>query len=108
MKLQPFKAGGFEVSCRSLDLEKIAGAMEGRRRFGVRAKPDEVDHMNVQKAASRAKRRVRYLTKNMGASHLVTFTRRENEQGGFWSPDDWAKAWDKFRRTLERYRPDFL
>jgi hypothetical protein len=107
VKLQPFKAGGFEVVCRSLDLEKIGSTMEGNRRYGKREAPEEPDRENVVKAAQRAKRKVRYLTKNMGATHLVTFTRREVEASGFWSPDDWAKAWDKFRRTLERYRPGF-
>jgi hypothetical protein len=106
-KLQTFAAGGFEVTCRSLDLEKIGAAMECRRRFGKRDKPETIDQENIRKAASRAKRRVRHLTKNMGATHLVTFTRRELEQTGYWSPDDWAKAWDKFRRMLERYRPGF-
>jgi hypothetical protein len=43
----------------------------------------------------------------MGASHLVTFTRRELATMGFWTPEDWAAAWDKFRRMLERYRPGF-
>lgn len=107
VKLQPFKAGGWELSCRSLDLPKIGAMMQGNRRFGVREKPDTVDQDNIRKAAQRAKRQVRLLTKNMGASHLVTFTRREVEASGFWSPDDWAKAWDKFRRMLERYRPGF-
>ena len=34
VKIQPFKAGGYELSCRSLDLEKIGAAMVGGRRFG--------------------------------------------------------------------------
>ena len=82
VKIQPFKAGGYELSCRSLDLEKIGAAMVGERRFGKRERPEVPDSINVQKAAARAKRRVRHLTKNMGASHLVTFTRRETEAGG--------------------------
>lgn len=107
VKLQPFKAGGFELSCRSLDLEKIGAAMAGVRRFGKRERPEVPDALNLQKAASRAKRRVRHLTKNMGASHLVTFTRREAEISGYWTPDDWGKAWDRLRRLLVKAKGEF-
>lgn len=131
VKLQPFKAGGFELSCRSLDLEKIGAAMAGVRRFGKRDRPEVPDALNVQKAASRAKRRVRHLTKNMGATHLVTFNKQEgpnvknwkasdwdnwlnggreaweNDHGAFWSPDDWGKAWDRLRRLLVKAKGEF-
>lgn len=130
-KLQPFKAGGWELTCRSLDLQKIGATMEGRRRFGKRERPESVDRENILKAAQRAKRKVRYLTKNMGASHLVTFNRQEGpntrnwrasdwenwrnggreaweaEHGPFWSPEDWGKAWDKLRRMIVRVKGEF-
>lgn len=106
-KVQPFEAGGFELVCRSLDLPKIGAMMEGVRRIGPRVKPAALDQDNIRKAAQRAKRKVRLLTKNMGASHLVTFTRREFEGSGFWTPEDWSKAWDRFRRLIERWRPGF-
>jgi hypothetical protein len=40
VKLQPFEAGGFELSCRSLDLERIGAAMKTstRQRKGQSAK----------------------------------------------------------------------
>lgn len=130
-KIQTFKAGGFELSCRSLDLEKIGAAMQGRRRYGKREAPEYQDRDNIMKAAVRAKRRVRLLTKNMGASHLVTFNKQEgpnvknwkssdwdnwhnggreaweNDHGAFWSPDDWGKAWDRFRRLIIKAEGDF-
>jgi hypothetical protein len=87
---------------RLLDLEKIGRAMDGNRRFGKREAPDVADWDHVQKAAARAKRKVRLLVKNMGATNLVTLTRRETVEGGYWLPDEWAKAWDRFRRNVER------
>lgn len=107
VKLQPFEAGGFELSCRSLDLEKIGAAMMGRRRVGKRERPEVVDAENVQKAAQRAKRKVRHLTRNMGASHLVTFTRRETEATGYATPEQWGEYWDKLRRLIVRAKGDF-
>lgn len=106
-KVQSFKVGGYELSVRSLELEKIGRAIEGVRRIGKREKPDSIDLENVRKAAQRAKRRVRYLTKNMAASHLVTFTRRETEAGGFWAAEEWVKAWDKLRRLIVKAKGEF-
>lgn len=130
-KIQAFEAGGFELTCRSLDLEKIGAAMQGRRRYGKREAPEYIDRDNIMKAAVRAKRRVRLLTKNMGASHLVTFTKQEgpntqswkvadwdnwrnggreaweNDHGSFWSPEDWGKAWDRMRRMLVKVKGEF-
>lgn len=107
LKVQPFATGGYEATVRLLDLEKIGSAMDGNRRFGKREAPEEQDLSNVQKAASRAKRKVRHLVKNMGATNLVTLTRRETADMAFWTPEDWAKAWDRTRRSLERIIGDF-
>ena len=106
-KVQRFKAGGYELTCRSLDLEKISNMMQGHRRFGKREKPETLDHDNIQKSGQRAKRRVRLLTKNMGATHLVTFTRRETLETGFATPEQWGKDWDRLRRMLVRVKGEF-
>ena len=106
-KLQRFEAGGYELTCRSLDLEKISGSMEGKRRFGKRDDPGEVDPDMARKAAARAKPKVRKYVKNMGASHLVTFTIRETEETGYTTPDQWAAYWDRFRRMVARVKGDF-
>ena len=102
LKIQPFKSGGYEATIRLIDLEKIASAMDGNRRFGKREAPETQDYGHAQKAAARAKRKVRHLVKNMGATNLVTLTRRETPETGYWTPEDWAKAWDRLRRNLER------
>jgi len=109
LKIQPFKVGGYEASVRCLDLHKIGNAMEFGGRRGKREAPSEVDPLNMEKAAARAKRRVRYLTKNMGASHLVTFSRREKEEerDTWFTPEDWAKAWDKLRRMIVKVKGEF-
>lgn len=130
-KIQPFKAGGWELTCRSLDLTKIGRAMEANRRTGKREKPEAIDPLNQVKAAQRAKRKVRLLTKNMGATHLVTLNRQEGpntsrwkesdwanwenggregwelEHGAFWNPEDWSKAWDRLRRLLVKVKGEF-
>lgn len=107
LKIQPFAAGGYEASVRMLDIKKIGDAMNGNRRVGKREVPEEIDQEHVHKAACRAKRRVRQLVKNMGATNLVTLTKREIDLEASWSPDDWAKAWDKARRMLTRIIGEF-
>lgn len=131
LKVQPFAKGGYEATLRSLDLEKIGRAIDADRPRGKREAKDAVSLENQTKAAVRSKRKMRHLVKNMMADHLVTFTRQEGpntrnwtkdqwaawadggkeayetEHGAFWSPDDWAKAWDRFRRMLVRVIGEF-
>jgi len=103
LKVQRFAAGGSECTIRGLDLEKIARAIDvsGQVR-GKREIPDEPNQEAIEKASARAKRKVRYLVKNMGATHLCTLTKRELSGSDCWSHDDWAKAWDRLRRALEK------
>lgn len=107
LKVQPFAKGGYEATVRFLDLQKINAAMERSPIRGKREEPEEPSVESQLKAGARAKRKVRLLTKNMMASHLVTFTKRETVETGYWTTDDWAKAWDKFRRNLTRIDGEF-
>jgi hypothetical protein len=107
LKVQPFEHGGYEASMRLLNLEKIGRAIEFGGQHGPREKPDDLDPVNLAKAAARAKTKVRLLVKNMAADHLVTLTRRETIETGYWSPEDWSKAWDQLRRKLARVIGDF-
>ena len=131
LKIQHFEAGGYEATVRMLDLNKIGRAMQRSARRGKREAPASMSPENRAKAGQRAKRRVRHLVKNMGATNLVTLTRREGpstkdwtdaqweawenggreeweaEHGEFWTAEEWAKAWDKLRRALERVIGDF-
>lgn len=102
LKVQPFAQGGYEATCRPLDLEKISRAMEPHRRHGKREAPEELDAENVARAAARARRKVRQLVRNMKADHLVTFTRRESDPLKFWSEEQWSAAWDRACRLMKR------
>ena len=107
LKVQPFAKGGYEATLRSLDLEKIGRAIDADRPRGKREAKDAVSLENQTKAAARSKRKMRHLVKNMMADHLVTFTRRELEGSEYWTPEQWAAAWDRFRRLLVRVIGDF-
>lgn len=131
LKIQPFAKGGYEASIRLLDLEKIGDAVTREPKRGTREVPEEISQENLQKAAGRAKRKMRHLVRNMMADHLVTFTKTEGPCVKSWGVDDWAawndggkdawerkygafmnevewaKAWDRFRRLLVRVLGDF-
>ena len=131
LKVQPFAKGGYEATVRSVDLERIGNAIMNGGQRGKRDVPDVVSVENQIKAAARSKRKMRHLVKNMMADHLVTFTKSEGpctkywveadwlawesggrdaweaKHGAFMTPDDWAVAWDKFRRLLTRVLGEF-
>jgi len=108
LKVQRFAAGGSECTIRGLDLEKIARAMDTSGKIrGKREVPEEPNREAIEKASARAKRKVRYLVKNMGATHLLTLTKREASGSDYWSPDDWGKAWDKLRRSMTKVIGEF-
>lgn len=131
LKIQNFAAGGYEMTCRSVDLEKVGRSMCGNRKKGKREAPQTPDPENAMKAASRAKKKVRHLVKNMGATHLVTFSLREGpntrawragdwenwgnagreaweaDNGAFCTPEGWAALWDRVRRMMVKVKGDF-
>ena len=107
LKIQPFAKGGYEASVRLLNLEKIGRAIDFGGKKGKREAPEEISIGNQQKAAARSKRKMRHLVKNMMADHLVTFTKREREGSDYWTPEQWAKVWDAFRRLLVRVIGEF-
>jgi len=107
LKIQPFSQGGYEATVRSVNLPRIGQAMEGLRPVGKREAPEELSVESIMKASARAKRRVRHLCRNMMATHLLTLTKRESEASEFWSPEDWAAAWDRLRRLLVRVLGQF-
>ena len=107
LKVQSFQSGGYEATVRMLDLKKIGRAMEFGGCRGKREKPAEVSAEGLQKSAARAKRKLRHLVKNMCATHLLTLTRRETKQSDFWTPEEWAAAWDRLRRMLVKLIGEF-
>jgi hypothetical protein len=131
LKVQPLGDAGYEATIRQVDMDRIGEAILNGGKRGKRDAPSEISIENQEKAACRAKRQMRLLTKNMMADHLVTFTKAEGPQtkmwgkedwdawdaggrdgwerdhGAFMSPDEWAKAWDKTRRLLTRVIGEF-
>jgi hypothetical protein len=107
LKIQPFAQGGYEATVRSVNLRRIGEAMEGLRPVGKREAPEELSVESNMKASARATRRVRHLCRNMMATHLLTLTRRESEPSEFWTPEQWADAWDRLRRLLVRVLGQF-
>lgn len=101
-KVQRFKAGGFEITCKKLNLPDLARMMDGRRKLGKREAPEESNPEMVRKASLRAKRKVRYSIKNIGADRLFTLTRRESDPSLFWDEAKWAWAWDRFVRLARK------
>lgn len=101
-KVQVFKAGGYEVTCKKLNLPDLARMMDGDRRRGMRTAPEQANPEMVRKAAMRAKRKVRHSIKNIGADRLFTLTRRESDLAGFWDESKWAWAWDRFVRLARK------
>lgn len=107
LKVQPFARGGYEATVRKVNLERIGSVIELSGIRGKREAPEEPSVENQLKAAARAKRKMRYLVKNMMADHLVTFTKREAEGSDYWTPDQWAVAWDRCRRLLTKVIGEF-
>jgi hypothetical protein len=107
LKIQPLGAAGYEATIRLVDMDHIGDAVLNGGKRGKRKVPDVVSVENMQKAACRAKRQMRLLTKNMMADHLVTFTKREAEGSVYSTPEQWAHDWDRFRRLLTKVIGDF-
>jgi len=54
----------------------------------------------------RARQKVRHHAKNIAANRLLTLTKRETQETGFSTPDDWQQYWAKFCRVYKKYYPD--
>lgn len=127
LKVQRFPGGGHESVLRRVDMPKIGRAIMGLNRpCGKRVVPDEPSMDCRAKSAARAKRKSRQLCRNMMASHMLTLTKAEGpetkmwgfdrwaswhdggreewelEKGAFWTEEQWAEAWDHFRRLVVR------
>jgi hypothetical protein len=126
LKIQPFAQGGYEATIRKVNLPRLGSVLDIVRPRGKREAPEELSVESIMKGAARGKRRVRHLCRNMMATHLLTLSKREGpntklwgldrwdawnnggrdewerEHGAFWTPEEWAAAWDRLRRLLVR------
>lgn len=94
-RIQPFSEGGFEGVCyqRSLDMWRHNPLQLVRGRARLARDKAEV----VEDSARRARRRVRWLTREIGADHLLTLTTRE-------AKNDPVQILRRFERFAELYR----
>lgn len=101
--VQPFRAGGYEVTLRSHDLQQAADRVNAPRRYGKREEPGERSQDSLNVARQRAKATVRKRIKDMGGNRLCTLTVRQNDSLGYMSPEDWAASFARYVRLLRRH-----
>lgn len=106
LKIQSFKGGGYEGTVRWVDLQKIADMQTMPRRIGTRTEPEERSQESLERSRTRAKQKVRHHTKNISANRLLTLTKRETEETGYSTLDDWQRDWARFCRVYKKYFPD--
>jgi hypothetical protein len=94
-KVQPFAAGGYEVTITKVDLEKVGCAIDGFCSSGKREKREQ-NINDIISARRRAVRSVRHKIKSMGADRLLTLSRREVDN--YYTVSDWGQAWKRFCR----------
>lgn len=109
-KKQEFQAGGYEITLTKQSLSEIAKLTDCSRRTGKREEGEERSETTLEISQKRSKRKIRYLIKSMGLDGLLTLTKRENGDDGYWTVDEWQKAFDRFRRGLIKagYRVDYV
>jgi hypothetical protein len=106
LKIQPFKNGGFEGIVRWVDAQKQADMQNIPRRRGERLPPEERSQESLERSRTRARQKVRHHVKNIMANRLVTLTKRETEETGFSTPEEWQNDWARFCRVYKKYFPN--
>lgn len=102
MKLQPFKAGGYEVTVYRQDLERLKQLSDFPRRSKRSTSRDEQKEENVISSVLRAKKKVRLLIKSMGMDRMLTLTKRQQDDSEVLTSEEWAVLWKKFCRLVKK------
>ena len=102
LKIQAFKAGGYEATAKYVCLPDLARMLDAPRKTGKRERPEEQDPDSVHRSIQRSKTKVRHLIKSMGADRLLTLTKREKYPALFWTLEQWAEAWSRFVLQCKR------
>ena len=102
VKVQEFASGGYEATFVQQELKKIGFLAELERNHGKRVKCEQNPN-DILTSIQRSKRKIRHLIKSMGCDRLLTLTKRENNPDTYWTPEDWASAWDKLNRLCKKY-----
>lgn len=96
--IQTFKAGGYEVTVKNVDMQSFGNLMANKgRATGKREKRDMNENDKIR-SAQRAKKSVRQLIKQKGCDRLLTLTRRENNPDTFKNENEWLDDFRKFVR----------
>lgn len=106
LKIQSFKSGGYEGTVRWVNAQRIADLQNSPRRIGKREEPEERSQESLERSRIRARQKVRHHAKNIAANRLLTLTKRETEETGYSTPDDWQQDWARFCRVYKKYYPD--
>lgn len=93
-RVQPFGRGGYEGSCYWRVRDSYRTNPMGLRSLTPRVKPKE---QKLTENANRARKRVRWLCREIAADHLVTFTTREVSNSR-------AAMMKRFERFVRGYR----
>lgn len=108
VKVQPV-AGHLEFSIRCVDTrlpaEAARRAWEGFPKRGVKTSEAKDPEDSIRRSKLRAKGMVRLLALELAIDRLFTFTIRHTGEPVPY--DTVLKAWDMFRRSMERHYPDF-
>ena len=91
-----FDTGGFEASVRCVDAQKMYEA--AMRPRGARKPVKERSETDMLRSARRSKTNVRRAVKQIGCTHLLTMTTRENEN----TPEALNEKLKKFARNYRR------
>jgi hypothetical protein len=102
VRIQPFRAGGYEATCSWIDLQRIADNSERIHARGKRIAPEERSISSIMASRQRTKKIVRQRVKDMGGNRLCTLTVRQNDNLGCMSRDDWAAAFARFIRLCRK------
>ena len=102
--LQVFRAGGYEVLCKPIDLHEVARMADAPRKTGKREKDEDADQNPEDQARSvqRSKKKMRHKIHSIGCDRLLTLTHREKDQAIFKTKDWWAESWEKFLRIASK------
>lgn len=97
-KIVGFERGGFELSCRTVDVqERIDREMRPRGVPAARKPIEQRSEVDKERAQRRARRMVRWACRQIGAQYLLTLTTRQSEN----TPEELAEQWKRFCRLAE-------
>lgn len=105
-KIQNFVSGGYEVTIKPVELQKVAHAMDMERKKGKRENHDDRNENDIVTSIQRSKTKTRYLVKSMGCDRLLTLTLREGSDT-YRTQEEWKALWDRFNRLLKKVDENF-